>query len=207
MIHGTDVVVLSHLRWNFVYQRPQHVLSRLAAYARVIFIEEPLPGTGEKLTFEISEPQPNVTVVRPHSPAASPGFSNEQLELLKPRLQEFLGSQSIHRFCAWLYTPMALPLLDGLRPELVIYDCMDALDAFLHAPPELRLREEALLRRADVVFTGGPSLYKRLQGRHGNVHCFPSSVDARHFAQAQDVIAEPPDQEPIGMPLLVLRKD
>jgi UDP-galactopyranose mutase len=202
MIHATDVVVFSHLRWNFVYQRPQHVLSRLAAYARVIFIEEPVPSAGDELTFEISEPQPNVIVVRPHSPLDSPGFSNEQLALLKSRLRALLAGQNIDRFCAWFYTPMALPLIDDLQPELVIYDCMDALDAFLHAPPELRLREEALLRRADVVFTGGPSLYKRLQGRHDNVHCFSSSVDAKHFGQAQDVLAEPADQRSIGTPRL-----
>lgn len=202
MLHGTDVVVFSHLRWNFVYQRPQHVLSRLAALTRVVFIEEPIIDDGKELTFEISQPAANVTVIRPHSPLASPGFHDDQLALLRPHLASLLKEQGIERFCAWFYTPLALPLIEDLQPELVIYDCMDALDAFLNAPQELRTREEQLLRRADLVFTGGPSLYRRLQGRHANVHCFSSSVDAKHFAQAQSVQAEPADQESIPAPRL-----
>ena len=37
------LIVFSHLRWNFVYQRPQHLLSRLAERFHVVFIEEPMP--------------------------------------------------------------------------------------------------------------------------------------------------------------------
>jgi glycosyltransferase involved in cell wall biosynthesis len=77
---------------------------------------------------------------------------------------------------------MALPLLDALAPRAVIYDCMDELSAFSGAPPQMRQREAALLERADLVLTGGPSLYEAKRHLHANVHCVPSSVDAAHYA-------------------------
>ena len=86
---------------------------------------------------------------------------------------------------AWLYTPMALPLAEALDPDAMVYDCMDELSLFLGAPPELLTYEAALLEYADVMFTGGPSLFRAKQSRHPNVHCFPSSVDAAHFRQAR----------------------
>ena len=100
---------------------------------------------------------------------------------------------------AWFYTPMALPLLDTLNAQAVVFDCMDELSAFHFAPPQLLQREAELLRLADVVFTGGPSLYKAKKGRNPNVYCFPSSVDAKHFAQRP---AEADDQAPLPHPRL-----
>src|SRR5213079_1992041 len=70
----------------------------------------------------------------------------------------------------------------GLRPRAVVYDCMDELAAFKHAPRQMRQRESALLKRADLVLTGGPSLYEARRQLHPNVHCLPSAVDAAHFA-------------------------
>jgi UDP-galactopyranose mutase len=194
-------VVFSHLRWNFVYQRPQHLLSRIAQQTRVVFIEEPVPSDGPA-RLEISEPQPNITVVRPHSPVASYGFNDEQLAVIRPLLREALRGLALDRYHAWFYTPMALPALEDLDPELAIFDSMDALDAFLNAPPQLREREAALLKRAELVFTGGPSLYRRLQHRHENVHCFSSSVDAKHYAQAKQPSEGPDDQARLPHPRL-----
>jgi glycosyltransferase involved in cell wall biosynthesis len=81
----------------------------------------------------------------------------------------------------WFYTPMALPLTEALEPAAIVYDCMDELSMFKGAPPQLLKQEAALFRAADIVFTGGRSLYNAKQGCHPNVHCFPSSVDALHF--------------------------
>jgi UDP-galactopyranose mutase len=102
----------------------------------------------------------------------------------------------------WYYTPMALPLGRHLKPRAVIYDCMDELSAFLGAPPELLQREADLLRQADLVFTGGPSLYRAKKDRHPNVYCFPSSVDAAHFGQARAPLDEPDDQRGLAHPRL-----
>ena len=175
------LVVFSHLRWNFVFQRPQHLLTRLAAHYRVLFIEEPTHDGGEA-RLEVAEADAGVTVVRPLTPLASRGFADDQIAAMRPLVAELLDRQRVGDYIVWFYTPMALPLLDGLRPLAVVYDCMDELSAFAGAPPELREREARLMQRADLVLTGGPSLYEAKRHLHPNVLCLPSSVDARHFS-------------------------
>lgn len=175
------LVVFSHLRWGFVYQRPQHLLSRLAKRWQVVFIEEPVHEEGPA-RVETHSPCPGLTVVVPHTPVAAPGFHDDQLKVLEPLLGRWLQNRQLSDPVVWLYTPMALPLAAALRPRCIVYDCMDELAAFKDAPRQLRQRESALLKRADVVFTGGPSLFDAKQGLHPNVHCIPSSVDVAHYA-------------------------
>jgi protoporphyrinogen oxidase len=177
------IIVFSHLRWDFVYQRPQHLLSRVAARWRVIVVEEPVAGDGQ---FEVSTPAPGVTVLRPRTRPSEQGFADAQFEPIGALLREYLEQEQIRRYGLWLYTPMALPLLGELAPETIIYDCMDELSAFKNAPAQLIARENTLLQIANVVFTGGPSLYDAKRERNANVHCLPSSVDEPHFARAAD---------------------
>jgi hypothetical protein len=176
-----SIVAFSHLRWNFVYQRPQHLLSRLAAKRPVFFVEEPEFHPEGPPRWERSNPEANVVVLRPHTSIRASGFHPEQLSGLAPLIAELRAELEGTTLVGWLYTPMALPLVEALGPEAIVYDCMDELSLFLGAPPELLSREEALLQCADVMFTGGPSLYRAKQDRHPNVHCFPSSVDVAHF--------------------------
>jgi glycosyltransferase involved in cell wall biosynthesis len=206
MAIGSPVVVFSHLRWDFVYQRPQHLLSRLAARHPVLFVEEPQHDPGGPARWDRSAPAPGVTVFRPRTPLAEPGFHPAQLALVAAMLDEVREAAGPGGIIAWLYTPMALPLARRLDPALVVYDCMDELSLFAGAPPELVAREEELLQLADVVFTGGPSLYRAKRGRHPNVHCFTSSVDAEHFGRARagrpDAPDEPADQRDLPHPRL-----
>ena len=177
----TDLIVFSHLRWNFVYQRPQHLLSRLAQHRRVLFIEEPVfDAAGPFLERIVHGAQLEVLV--PHTPVAAAGFHDDQLAVLEPMLSAWLAAHGYDEPVVWFYTPMALPLLAGLTPRAVVYDCMDELSAFKNAPRQLRQRETALLKRADVVLTGGPALYESKRRLHPQVHCLPSSVDAAHFS-------------------------
>jgi UDP-galactopyranose mutase len=200
-----SIVAFSHLRWNFVYQRPQHLLSRLAATRPVIFIEEPELDPDGPSRWERSQPQPNVTVYRPKTPVRAPGFHAAQfpvLEMLIAELRAELGDRNV---LAWLYTPMALPLAQAIAPDAVVYDCMDELSLFLGAPPELLSHEAELLKYADLMFTGGPSLFRAKQSRHPNVHCFPSSVDAAHFRLADAEgrpVSEAEDQAELPHPRL-----
>jgi UDP-galactopyranose mutase len=180
-----SIVAFSHLRWNFVYQRPQHLLSRLAATNPVFFIEEPELDRDGPVRWERSTPQPNVVVLHPRTPVPEPGFNAEQLAALAPLIADLATELEDRQLVAWLYTPLALPLAQALGSDLMVYDCMDELSLFLGAPPEVLSREAALLEYADVMFTGGPSLYRAKQARHPNVHCFPSSVDAGHFRSAR----------------------
>ncbi len=181
-----SLIVFSHLRWDFVFQRPQHLLSRLARHYRVVFFEEPQPqedGSGS-VVWETSQPLPQLTVMRPMMPIAKPGFHQVDPAPLRKKLREVRQQHPDHR--VWFYTPMAMPLLDELDPVCVVYDCMDELSAFMDPPPGLLGYERDLLQRADLVFTGGPSLYEAKRRLHPGVHCFPSSVDISHFRQALD---------------------
>ena len=193
------VIVFSHLRWDFVYQRPQHLLTRLSQHYRVLFIEEPVFDQAAP-HMRSETPTPNLTVYKPHTPVQMPGFHDDQIPVLQTLLEGLVpeGEDPI----VWFYTPMALPLLAQLHPALVVYDCMDELSAFKNAPKQLLQREAGLLNIADLVFTGGPSLYEAKRTRHANAHCFSSSVDAKHFAQALDRANDHPLQRDIGRPRL-----
>ena len=195
------LLVFSHLRWDFVYQRPQHVMTRLAAHYRVFFFEEPVQSPGEAY-LSITQPAPNIWVCRPHTPHTAPGFHDEQLASLRQLLAGLARERQLQHPVVWLYTPMALPLLQDLEPAAVIYDCMDELSAFKNPPRQLLQRENALLKSATLVFTGGPSLYHAKRNRHPAVHCFPSSVDRAHFAAALDAGIEHPEQAPLPRPRL-----
>jgi glycosyltransferase involved in cell wall biosynthesis len=203
-----DLVVFSHLRWGFVHQRPQHLLSRLAGRWRIVFVEEPVFTEGEP-HMEVQAHGEHLTVLVPHTRVALPGFHDEQLAELQPLVSRWLADAQIQRPVVWLYTPMALPLVQPLSPSCVVYDCMDELSAFKGAPRQLRQRETALMKRAAVVFTGGPSLFEAKRHLHPNVHCIPSSVDAAHYrpeslvpgSPAQQAVARlqaPPDGPRLG---------
>ena len=196
------IVAFSHLRWNFVYQRPQHLLSRLAGKRPVVFIEEPEFDAGGPPRWERSSPSSNLTVYRPRTPVAAPGFHGDQLPVLEPMMAELRAELGDTNLLTWLYTPMALPLALALDPDAAVYDCMDELSLFLGAPPELLSLESQLLEYADVMFTGGPSLFRAKQSRHPNVHCFPSSVDAEHFRVRERLISEAEDQVELPHPRL-----
>lgn len=188
------LIVFSHLRWGFVFQRPQQLLTRLAQHYRVLFVEEPVWQAGPQGLHQ-SAPAANITVIQPHTDSDAPGFHDSQIAplllLLTPLLEE--DEQPL----IWFYTPMALPLLTPFNPSLVIYDCMDELSAFQNAPRQLQQRESALMTRADLVFTGGTSLYEAKRDKHPQVYCFPSSVDAIHFEQARDRSNRHPLQDAI----------
>jgi glycosyltransferase involved in cell wall biosynthesis len=194
-----DMVCLSHLRWDFVHQRPQHLLSRCAKVRRVFFVEEPIFGDGPA-RIEVSPREGGLQVAVPHLPAGldPAGVIAEQRRLL----DELIGAWEIQRYALWYYTPMALTFSDHLEPSVTIFDCMDELSAFAFAPRELLEHEAELLRRADLVFTGGHSLYEAKRHRHPRVHPFPSSVDFHHFGQARAGRDDPQDQAGIPHPRL-----
>jgi UDP-galactopyranose mutase len=192
-----DLVCFSHLRWNFVYQRPQHLLSRFAKHFRLFFIEEPI-FTRDAETLQVTQDEPNISVIVPH---LLEGQSHEvNIERQKELLAQFFQKMNIARFISWYYTPMALKISDHLNADFTVYDCMDELSAFKFAPPELRDLEAQLFSKADVVFTGGQSLYEAKKHVHKNIHPFPSSIEKEHFNRARLNISEPHDQAQIPHP-------
>jgi len=183
----TPLLTFSHLRWEFVYQRPQHVMSRIAQTRPVLFIEEPL-GNAPSDTWERTEVSRGLCVYRPRlrgEVSELGGFDPAYSQRMVALLEQLVMHEGIGRHTAWLYTPQALPMAHALAPEVLVYDCMDELANFRNASPELPALERELLRHADVVFTGGPSLYRAKKDLHPNVYCFPSSVDVEHFAKGR----------------------
>ncbi len=194
-----DLICFSHLRWDFVYQRPQHLIGRIANKHRAFYWEEPV-FNGDAPALDVSSRPEGVTVLTPHLP---PGRTEPEHHEMQHRLfADFMRRNDVRRYVLWLYSPMFYPLTADLKPLAVVYDCMDELSAFAGAPPELREHESALMERADLVFTGGQSLYEAKRGRHRAVYAFPSSVDVPHFAQARTITEEPADQAALPHPRL-----
>ena len=197
-LESLDLICFSHLRWDFVFQRPQHLLTRCANERRVFYFEEPVYDA-ESPWLQL-EGRGSVTVAVPHVP---PGCGEvEVIAAQRALANDLITRERIKQYVLWYYTPMALAFSDHLSPAAIVYDCMDELSAFRGAPPELTLREQQLLRRADVVFTGGQSLYEVKRHAHPNVHAFPSSVDVAHFSKARRIQEDPLDQMLIPRPRL-----
>ncbi len=228
-----DLVCLAHLWWDWVWQRPQHLMSRLAQEYRVFWIESPRIQIGPASEgFAISEERPNLRVGRlvfrsdaatfrrrfdelldPHTAQAyrvsddireaGLGFRSPASARLEREVRAAVASWRRGPLALWLYTPVALPFVELLGPDLVVYDVMDELSAFKFAAPQLKQQEEELLARADLVFAGGPSLYEARKGRHPDIHLFPSGVEQGHFARALDPdLALPPAIRDLPHPLI-----
>ena len=175
------LIVLSHVRWSFVCQRPQHLLTRLASWFDVTVIEEPVFADGEPALMSATH-QNGVEVLTPRTKEFASGFHDSQLNALRPLIADFMASRGLKEPLVWLTTPLALPLVADLEPRAVVYDCMDDVASTRVAPQELAARDKALMALADIVLTGGPSLHESRQGQHANLHCLPGAVDAAHFA-------------------------
>ncbi len=196
----TDLVCFSHLRWDFVYQRPQHLLSRSAKTRRVFFVEEPVFGNCS-MRLVVREAEPGLHVVVPHLPD---GLRSEVAitAVMKEMTRQLFLDHDINEYVFWYYTPMALNFTDHFNPIAAVYDCMDELSAFKGAHSHLPLMEKELFRQVDLVFTGGQSLYEAKRNQHPAVHAFPSSIDASHFGKARKMSNDPEDQAHIPHPRL-----
>lgn len=190
-----NLLCFSHLSWNFVFQRPQHLLTRFSKSYQVFYFEEPKIGDSDTYIVNL---QNGVWVVE----LLITGYDETTNNRIQHLIHKVLKEYKIENYISWYYTPMALQFTSELTPEMVIYDSMDELSAFRFAPPQLLQFEEELFIKADVVFTGGNSLYQAKKSRHHNIHAMPSSIDKEHFGQARSIQQEPDDQMGIGFPRL-----
>jgi UDP-galactopyranose mutase len=174
------------------------LLTRCARLHRVFVIEEPMIDDGPP-RLDVSVRQHGIHVVVPRFSADR---ASESAGLQRQLLRGFFRDQRIDDYVLWYYTPMAMEFTRDLTPRAVVYDCMDELSAFAGAPAAMREREQELLDRADVVFTGGQTLYESKRHGHANVHAFPSSVDVDHFARGRVAQPDPDDQAHVPHPRL-----
>ncbi len=189
---GFDVVVFSHLKWDFVYQRPQHIISGLSDDYRILFVEEPtMSGDSTEWGIKTYVVTPQINVLQAKG-------------IRMPELGKFLGAffGNQRPAVAWFYSAAFVPVFGEFDFNTIIYDCMDELTHFKHADADLITQEKRLLLAADIVFTGGKSLYEAKRKLHPNVYCFPSSVDAQHFETALNGIAIPDDIQNITGPIV-----
>jgi UDP-galactopyranose mutase len=196
-LQDIDLVCFCHLRWGFVFQRPNHLLSRFSKHQRVFFIEEPIFYDGED-KLQIENYNENLFVVTPHIKGGLP--EEEVHNRQRKFINNLFTNMNIEKYFSWYYTPMALPFTDHLTPEVTVYDCMDELSAFKFAPPQLTILEKELLKKADVVFTGGQSIYEAKKDAHHNIYSMPSSIDKHHFGKARTITEDPADQKNIPHP-------
>jgi glycosyltransferase involved in cell wall biosynthesis len=181
----SELIVLSHLRWNWVWQRPQHLVSRLGSRCRTWYVEEPLTPsagfTGQNRINQLKVNGLNRAWLEIPEQGRHVGFYDQVLPDYIEQLPELLGPPQRERV-VWMYTPLALELALALQPTTLVYDVMDDLAAFKDAPPELVVRQRQALRRADVVFAGGRSLHRSVvrQGRPDAL-LFPSGVEPEHY--------------------------
>jgi UDP-galactopyranose mutase len=174
------LVVFGAARWSFDWQRPQQLLTRLAAHYQVYYVEEP-HTTHTDPWLECREVAPGVQVLVAHTRRDAPGFHDDQLPVLGGLLAQFMRERAIVEPLVWLDTPAPLPLAEALNPRALVYDCHDDGPA-TSDDDILRHRQARLMALADVVLAGGPSLYEAHRGRHPNVHCIANAVDGGHFA-------------------------
>jgi len=187
-----NLLCFSHLRWDFVFQRPQHLLTRFSQELNVFFLEEPIFDNSAVPSLKQEKKSATLTILRPHLRSGLP--PEEVNAALKTLLDKFLASVDLQEWLFWYYTPMALAFSSHIKPSATIFDCMDELSAFDFAPKELVEFERKLMRFADVVFTGGLSLYEAKKDQHHSIYPFPSSIDKQHFASSRLITAEPEDQ-------------
>ena len=185
-----SIVVHSHLRWDFVWQRPQQIFSRLASNRPILFIEEPCATAGAS-RIDVSQPMRNVVRAVPYLDGCRTMSVDEQCEAILPMLLDVLAQHPLlkgrfDRSIHWFYSPMTAPVfLRRFGHHGIVYDCMDELANFRFAPPDIAQREQFLLERADVVFTGGYQLYEAKSKFHLNTHFFGCGVDTQHFGRAR----------------------
>lgn len=185
-----DIIVASHLRWNFVWQRPQQLLSRMASRRRIFFLEEPvlISDESDPPCPILQEVMPGVVTVTPQLRPADCGDVPLWMwpcpDEITRQVRETMQAMHVTHCALWLYTPMPEFLVSAVRPGLLVYDVMDELANFKFAPPDLRKREQRLLSQAAVVFTGGASLHDAKKEFNPNTYLFASGVDTRHYERA-----------------------
>jgi UDP-galactopyranose mutase len=175
-------------------------MRRFARDHRVIFVEEPVASDAAEPWLDFHAVEEGIRVVVPRIPNSFAGSEADSTQ--RALLENLLAIEGVRRPVLYYFTPLALRFSDDIAASLVVYDCMDELSAFAGAPPDTVVLERALLARADLVFTGGVSLFEAKRHLHPNVHAFPSSVDVAHFAGARALRSEPRDQAPLPRPRL-----
>ncbi|HEY0714316.1 MAG TPA: glycosyltransferase [Polyangia bacterium] len=189
----------SHQRWDHLCQRSQQLMIRFAANRRVIVFEAPVPDeAGPRLAVRAGKG--GVVLATPHlvpELMRDPASRNAALKRIVDRL---IVEHDLQDHVAWYDSPLALGYTAQLAPRLTVYDCVEDPSASKRDPVRFASLESALLRRADLVITGGQSGYEAKALHHPRVHRLAGGVDVRHFRRARSPLPVPADQHVIPRP-------
>ncbi|OJV99732.1 MAG: hypothetical protein BGO39_12310 [Chloroflexi bacterium 54-19] len=201
-----DIVCISHLRWDFVWQRPQHLLASLSKYGRVLFVEEPVTRPGliepylEVLPGHSAE---DVTIVRLIQPTLKPGWIGHGNPLTQATytqlLREYLYEEGFSRPVLWLYTPLGLDFIEAIPHSFLVYDVLESLAAAAETTPGLAEKEEKLLRQAGLVLARCTSLYEEKKLFNSRTHLLAGGVEAEYFAPAANLAQFTQPRELVGL--------
>lgn len=184
-----DIIVFSHLRWDFIYHRPRHLFSRISKRYKTLFVEAPIYNESrEEISFKVEIITPGLSVLKPRVNSMD-------------AIQKILQRLSVEKVkYVWFYSPAFLNLLNFISTDCVIYDCTNT--PFLHREAYLKRKEKKLLKIADVVITDGFSLCKEKLKNRDDVYWYPNSVDYKHFAKARKKLVPPKDIQKISRPIV-----
>lgn len=198
---GRSIVCVGFAEWDAeLWTNQQHLMSRLAADNRVLFVESlglrrpqlagrDLRRLGRRLVRGLSAPRRR-DGVHVLSPLVLPLHGNAFVRRLNAWLLARLVGRAARRLgmerpILWAYVPQAEALLDTLDPETVVYHCVDdvaaheGVDAAPFAAAECRFAA-----RADLVLASAPRLAERLREMSDQVHFAPNVADTELFAAA-----------------------
>jgi len=210
-----DIVCISSIDWDFIWQGHQEIMSTLATQGhRVLFVENTgvraprardLPRVRQRIrnwwrgTKGFREERPRLFV---YSPLLLPlpysriaRFVNRQL--LARALRRWMRATGFYRPIVWTFlpTPIALDLIQDLDPELTIYYCIDDLAASSPGARRIASSEERLFAQADLVFVTSEKLRQRAAQVSRQVHLFPFGVNFERF----DRVRQAPDPAPADL--------
>ncbi len=207
-----DVVCISSIDWDFIWQGHQEIMSTLAAQGhRVLFVENTgvraprardLPRLGQRIrnwwrgTKGFREERPRLFVYSPLLlPLPYSRIARALNRLLLGRaLRRWMRATSFYRPIVWTFlpTPVALDLIADLDPALTIYYCIDDLAASSPGAKRIAASEERLFARADLVFVTSEKLRERAARISSRVHFFPFGVNFERFDRVRQSSDPPP---------------
>ena len=205
MLRDQDIICLSSIDWDFIWQGHQEIMSSLAQQGnRVLFIENTgvrtpnfhdLPRLRRRLwnwwhaTKGFRQERENLYI---YSPLIFP-FPYSRLAcwmnraLLLRALQRWMRTVGFRHSIVWTFlpTPLARDLIRALEPELTVYYC---IDDFLSSSPgarRIRRSESQVFREANLVFVTSEKLQQRAAQFNERVYLFPFGVDFERFAKTR----------------------
>jgi len=213
MASGRDVICISSIDWDFIWQGHQQIMATLAANGdRVLFIENtgvrtPSVGDISRIRARVKNWWRGTKGFRlererlyVYSPLVLPlPYSRIgraiNLRLMRRALERWMKATDFHRAVVWTFlpTPLIRDLIRSLDADLVIYYCIDDLASSSVQARKISRSEVDVFREADLVFVTSEKLQERASRYNERVHLFPFGVNFPAFERVRTSTDPAPD--------------